>query len=66
MKLGKLYSLATLMGLEPTACVALATAITVCARKVSMSEAAFIEACMINEPLRAYVADACRTAIKQL
>lgn len=59
-------ALAALMNLTPAVAVALPTVLTVAAGKVGMTEAAMIEECIKNQPLRAYLAQACATAIKSL
>lgn len=55
-----LAEIATLTGLDPVAAVALPTAVTVAARKVGMTEAAFIRELRENTGLRNYIAEVCR------
>ncbi len=61
-----LVSLARTMNLEPAAAIALPTVITVSAGKVGMTEHALIAEAMANQPLRAYLAGICETAIAQV
>lgn len=61
-----LLSLSRLMALDPADAIALPTVITVASRKASMTEAAMIAEAMANDPLRAYLADACRKAIAEV
>lgn len=64
LRIKTLAALAELMGLTPADAIALPTVITVAAGKVRMSEPAFIAEAIENAPLRAYIADICKTAAK--
>lgn len=61
-----LLPLATMMDLLPHEGIALATVITVAARKTGLSEAAMVSEALSNGPLRDYLAGACRKAMTEV
>ncbi len=65
-RIANLTALAQSMGLSPVDAVALPTVIEVAARKVGMFEPAFLAEVKANAPLRSYLADACRAAVRAI
>ena len=62
----EILPLVRLMALSPRDMVALPVTIEVASRKVGMSQFALVRECMVNAPLREYLAGICRNAATEV
>lgn len=62
----EILPLVRLMALSPRDLIALPTTIEVAARKAGLSQFALVRECMVNAPLREYLAGICRNAASEV